>query len=260
MRTLAMTTTPPRSFPSEDSTSSLRLEAAMSLSNLKVLVTGASSGIGKATCQVLSKEGATVVGTGRNVEALQALKEEGSISDFVVGDISQPGECQKIVVEAAVNLLGGTLTTVVNAAGGLRGGAVGDGACNIENYEYNMTVNCRAPFEIMTAAIPFLKKCNDEKKEDKNRLFPAIVTVSSVNGKQSFAGCATYCMAKAAVDQMTRCASVDLAKYGIRVNNVNPGVIKTNLHRVSGLVQKWVSLGVTSTYNISPPFIDRWHE
>ena len=206
----------------------------MSLSHLKVLITGASSGIGRATCQVLSKEGATVVGTGRNMEALEALKEEGSISGYVVGDISQPGECQRIVADAAVNLLDGTLTTVINAAGGLRGGAVGD--CDLENYEYNMTVNCKAPFEIMTAAIPYLKKCSENANNEvdaSKRHFPSIVTVSSVNGKQSFAGCATYCMAKAAVDQMTRCASVDLAKWGIRVNNVNPGVIKTNLHRVS---------------------------
>jgi NAD(P)-dependent dehydrogenase (short-subunit alcohol dehydrogenase family) len=124
-----------------------------------------------------------------------------------------------------VDKLGGTITSIVNAAGGLRGGAVGDPYCDLANYEYNMKLNTQAPFEIITAVVPFLESCG----KDNN---PSIVIVSSVNGKQSFAGCASYCMSKAAVDQLTRCASVDLAKFGIRVNAVNPGVIKTNLHRV----------------------------
>uniref|UniRef100_A0A7S2GQH3 Uncharacterized protein n=1 Tax=Helicotheca tamesis TaxID=374047 RepID=A0A7S2GQH3_9STRA len=195
----------------------------MTLSNLKCLVTGASSGIGKATCEVLSGYGATVVGSGRNKDSLAALKAKGSIHDFVIADISQDGECARLTEEAS-KILGG-LTTVVNAAGVLRGGAVGD--VDLDNYQYNMRVNSQAPFEIMTHAVPYLKE-----QKDNN---PSIVTVSSVNGKQSFAACASYCMSKAAVDQLTRCASVDLAKYGIRVNAVNPGVVKTNLHKAAGM-------------------------
>jgi NAD(P)-dependent dehydrogenase (short-subunit alcohol dehydrogenase family) len=202
----------------------------MSLADLKILVTGASSGIGKATCEVMSKTyRATVIGTARNQEELEAMKKDGSLHDFILADITKAGECERIVIEA-VKLLGGSISTVVNAAGGLRGGGVGDDGCNLENYEYNMNVNCKAPFEIMTAAVPFLKQNTNNDA--------SIVTVSSVNGKQSFAGCAAYCMAKAAVDQLTRCASVDLAKYGIRVNNVNPGVIKTNLHRTAGMAEE----------------------
>lgn len=184
-------------------------------------MTGASSGIGKSTCEILTGYGANVIGSGRNEEALAAMKAEGSIGDFVVADITQDGECARLVTRAA-ELLGG-LTTLVNAAGGLRGGAVG--AADLDNYLYNMKLNTQAPFEIIFHAVPFLKQ-----QKDNN---PSIVTVSSVNGKQSFAACASYCMSKAAVDQLTRCASVDLAKDGIRVNAVNPGVIKTNLHKVS---------------------------
>lgn len=191
------------------------------LSSLKCLVTGASSGIGQSTCEVLTKYGATVVGTGRNEASLQKMKDAGSITDYVVSDITRDGECSRLV-EESVAKLGGSLTAVVNGAGGLRGGPVG--AADLENYYYNMRVNCQAPFEIIHASIPHLKK--------NSSMFPSIVTVSSVNGKQSFASCASYCMSKAAVDQLTRCASVDLAKDGIRVNAVNPGVIKTNLHRV----------------------------
>lgn len=194
------------------------------------LVTGASSGIGKATCSILTAYGAKVVGTGRNEEELIALKNEGGIYDFVVADITKEGDCER-VVSGAVSILGG-LTTVVNAAGGLRGGAVG--AIDLENYNYNMKLNTQAPFEIMAHAIPHLKEQKDK--------FPSIVTVSSVNGKQSFAACASYCMSKAAVDQLTRCASIDLAEFGIRVNSVNPGVIKTNLHKVRFAFWPWILL------------------
>jgi NAD(P)-dependent dehydrogenase (short-subunit alcohol dehydrogenase family) len=165
---------------------------------------------------MLTAYGAKVVGTGRNEEELTALKNEGGIYDFVVADITKEGECER-VVSGAVSILGG-LTTIVNAAGGLRVGAVG------AIYYYNMKLNTQAPFEIMAHAIPHLKEQKDKS--------PSIVTVSSVNGKQSFAACASYCMSKAAVDQLTRCASIDLAEFGIRVNSVNPGVIKTNLHKV----------------------------
>ena len=191
--------------------------------NYQCLVTGASSGIGRATCQVLTRKGAKVVGTARNEESLAALKANGDIVDYVVADITKEGDCERTVHRAA-ELLDG-LTTVVNAAGVLYGGAMGD--IDVSNYHKNMTCNTQAPFEIMVHAIPYLKK------EHNNNPSRSILNVSSVNGKQSFAGCVSYCMSKAALDQLTRCASVDLAKYGIRVNAVNPGVIETNLQKVS---------------------------
>ena len=119
------------------------------------------------------------------------------------------GECERLVSEAA-KILGG-LTTVVNSAGVLQGGAMG--SVDMSNYHHNMTANAQAPFEIMVHSIPHLRSSENA----------SIVNVSSVNGKQAFAGCVAYCMSKAAVDQMTRCASVDLANDGIRVNAVNPG-------------------------------------
>lgn len=140
----------------------------------------------------------------------------------MVADITREGECERMVTKAA-EILGG-LTTVVNAAGVLYGGATGE--VDLSNYQKNMTCNTQAPFEIVMHAIPHLKD------QDKS-ISRSIVNVSSVNGKQAFAGCVAYCMSKAALDQLTKCASVDLAKHGIRVNSVNPGVIETNLQKVS---------------------------
>merc|ERR1719343_1561008 len=70
---------------------------------------------------------------------------------------------------------------------------------------------------------------------EKHPNIASVVNVSSVNGKQAFANCVAYCMSKAALDMMTKCASVDLAPKGIRINNVNPGVIQTNLQRAGGM-------------------------
>jgi NAD(P)-dependent dehydrogenase (short-subunit alcohol dehydrogenase family) len=170
----------------------------------------------------LSREGAIVVGTGRNVDALKELQVTGAIRYTIVADITQPGACQ-MIVDDAVKLLdssssssggggGGGLDAVVNAAGVLQGGAMG--SVDMTNYHYNVITNTQAPFEIMMHAIPHLKQQPSS----------SIVNVSSVNGKQ--------------LDQLTRCASVDLAKDGIRVNAVNPGVIETNLQKTGGLSEE----------------------
>ncbi len=87
-----------------------------------------------------------------------------------------------------------------------------------------MDVNLRAPFRLMRAAAPHLATRAG-----------TIVNVSSVNGLRSFPGVLAYNVSKAAVDQLTRCAALELAPAGVRVNAVNPGVTVTNLHRRSGM-------------------------
>ena len=87
-----------------------------------------------------------------------------------------------------------------------------------------MNVNAKGVFLASKAAIPHLAKQEGA----------SIVNVSSVNGMQSFGGVMAYCASKAAVDHMTRCAAVDLAPLGIRVNAVNPGVTRTELQKRGG--------------------------
>jgi NAD(P)-dependent dehydrogenase (short-subunit alcohol dehydrogenase family) len=87
-----------------------------------------------------------------------------------------------------------------------------------------MDVNVRAPFRLIRQAASALAERRG-----------AVVNVSSVAGLRSFPGLASYCVSKAAVDQLTRCAALDLAPKGVRVNAVNPGVVVTNLHRRGGM-------------------------
>jgi NAD(P)-dependent dehydrogenase (short-subunit alcohol dehydrogenase family) len=90
-----------------------------------------------------------------------------------------------------------------------------------------MEVNLHAPFRLMRAAVPALEKSRG-----------SIVNVSSVNGLRSFPGVLAYCVSKSALDHLTRCAALELAPKGVRVNAVNPGVVVTNLHRRGGMEEE----------------------
>ncbi|HUF48286.1 MAG TPA: SDR family oxidoreductase, partial [Vicinamibacterales bacterium] len=114
------------------------------------------------------------------------------------------------------------LDAVVNAAGIIASGSVVE--TTDEGWDAMMAINVRAPFRLMRAAAAALISRKG-----------AIVNVSSVAGLRAFPGLASYCVSKAAVDQLTRAAALDLAPQGVRVNAVNPGVVITNLHRRGGM-------------------------
>ena len=82
-----------------------------------------------------------------------------------------------------------------------------------------MNVNLRAIYHISKLAIPHLVASGNG----------AVVHVSSVCGMRSFPNVITYCMSKAALDQITRCMALELASKNVRVNSVNPGVIVTEV-------------------------------
>ncbi|KAH8060022.1 hypothetical protein JL722_4979 [Aureococcus anophagefferens] len=119
---------------------------------------------------------------------------------------------------------------LVNSAGVLHAGAFaapdGAPAASIENFDVNFAANARAPYEMLVEATPHLVAAG---------VGAAVVNISSVNGKQSFATLGAYCGSKAAIDHIARCAAVDLAPHGVRVNNINPGVTVTPLQQRGGM-------------------------
>jgi NAD(P)-dependent dehydrogenase (short-subunit alcohol dehydrogenase family) len=132
------------------------------------------------------------------------------------------------LVSAARDGLGG-LTTLVNAAGIIANGSVEDTSDTA--WDEMLDVNLRAPFRLMRALTPMLiatRRASDPPAP------ASVVNVSSVTGLRAFPGVLAYCVSKAGVDQLTRCAALELAPHGVRVNAVNPGVVVTNLHRRSG--------------------------
>ena len=188
----------------------------------RAIVTGASSGIGRASAELLLNEGARVALVGRNESSLAEVTTNAPAgAAFVVtGDLSDQEQTEQCLARS-VEALGG-LDVLVNAAGILKSGRIED--TSLELWDEMMNINLRSVFHLMKLAVPHLERTRGN-----------IVNVSSVTGPRSFPGVLAYCVSKAAVDQLTRCVALELAAKGIRVNEVNPGVVVTELHRSGGM-------------------------
>jgi NAD(P)-dependent dehydrogenase (short-subunit alcohol dehydrogenase family) len=192
-----------------------------------VFVTGATSGIGHAVAVKFAAAAARVVALGRNQSALRqvetAIKNAGGEPLTLAVDVTNIGESQRAIDET-VNRFGG-LDVLVNAAGHISTGSIEN--TSLAAWDAMMNVNLRAVFQLMQIAAPYLIKTKGN-----------IVNVSSVTGLRSFPGVLAYCVSKAGVDQLTRCAALELAPQGVRVNAVNPGVVITEIHKRGGMSEE----------------------
>jgi NAD(P)-dependent dehydrogenase (short-subunit alcohol dehydrogenase family) len=203
------------------------------------IVTGASSGIGRAAALALASHGASVAAVARDEAALREVVEmmspgEGAV---VAHDITQ-ADAADVIVEAAIDEFG-HLDVLVNAAGIIAMGSVDQ--TDDALWARVMELNVNAAFRLMRAAIPHLKARRG-----------TIVNVSSVNGRRVFPGLAAYNVSKAAIDQLTRCAAIELAAAGVRVNAVSPGVTVTNLHRRGGMGEEQYDAFLTRSKETHP--------
>jgi NAD(P)-dependent dehydrogenase (short-subunit alcohol dehydrogenase family) len=190
-----------------------------------VLVTGGSSGIGRACALALGREGATVALAGRRRarldEAAENVRRAGGQPVVFEGDVRDEATCARWAQDCAESL--GGLDGLVNAAGVIGNGAL-DGTDPAE-WDRVMDSNARSVYLMTRAAAELLKKRKG-----------SVVNLSSVASNRPYAGLAAYCVSKAAVDMITRCSALDLAPHGVRVNAVNPGVVVTELHTVTSAV------------------------
>jgi NAD(P)-dependent dehydrogenase (short-subunit alcohol dehydrogenase family) len=192
------------------------------LSGKVALITGATSGIGRATALIFAESGARVAAVGRNTSALAALsndiKARGGEVFAIRADVTTDSE--RIVKQAVDGF--GRLDVLVIAAGHIVSGTIENTA--LEDWDKMLDVNLRAVFALMQHSVPFLQRTRGN-----------VVNVSSVTGLRSFPGVLAYCVSKAGLDQLTRCAALELAEKGIRVNAVNPGVVITEIHKRAGM-------------------------
>jgi NAD(P)-dependent dehydrogenase (short-subunit alcohol dehydrogenase family) len=190
-----------------------------------VLVTGGSSGIGRACALALGGEGATVALAGRRRarldEAAESVRQAGGQSLVLDGDVRDEATCARWA-GACENAFGG-LDGLVNAAGVIGNGAIDTTAPS--EWDRVMDSNARSIYLMTRAAAEPLKKRKG-----------SVVNLSSVASHRPYAGLAAYCVSKAAVDMITRCSALDFAPHGVRVNAVNPGVVVTELHTVTNAV------------------------
>lgn len=188
-----------------------------------VLVTGATSGIGQAVAHSFLGSGARVAAVGRNQTALDELLGVGEHNGELLkvrADVTDNEQLNEAVASVAAKF--GRLDVLVNAAGHISSGTIEDTA--LPAWDAMMNVNLRGPFYLMQLCAPYLIRTKGN-----------VVNISSVTGLRSFPGVLAYCVSKAGLDQLTRCAALELAAKGVRVNAVNPGVVVTEIHRRGGM-------------------------
>jgi NAD(P)-dependent dehydrogenase (short-subunit alcohol dehydrogenase family) len=170
----------------------------------RALVTGAASGIGRATVELLRDAGHEVIAADRS-ERVRDLAGAGVHP--VVTDVADPAARQTLLTEVD------RLDFLVNAAGVIRVAEIAD--VGPDEWSLMFRVNVEAPFFLTQALLPALRDGG------------AIVNVTSMAAKTSDEAAAAYSASKAALASITRSFAVALAPRGVRVNSVSPGIILT---------------------------------
>lgn len=204
----------------------------MDFNDKVVVITGASSGIGAAAALLYAKQSAKVVLVGRNEESLNKVAKQceaaKGIKPLVITAELSVDEDVKNIVEKTIKTFGQIDVLVNNAGVGIRGSIL-DG---VELYDQAMAINVRAAYLLTSLATSHLIKTKGN-----------IVNVSSVAAFKPIKDVdfLPYCISKAALDQFTKCLALELARYGIRVNSVNPGGTKTPFAESAGFSKEEVS-------------------
>ncbi|RXZ36313.1 glucose 1-dehydrogenase [Oxalobacteraceae bacterium CAVE-383] len=185
-----------------------------------VLITGALTGIGRATALAFAREGSRVVVSGRRDEAGQALAKElrglGAEAEFVHADVRFENEVQNLVEQTVKRF--GRLDVAVNNAGaeGESGPITEQSAAN---YEATFSVN----------VLGTLLSLKHEMRVMLAQGSGAIVNLSSIAGHVGIAGASVYVASKHAVEGLTKSAALEGAAAGVRVNAVAPGPVATDM-------------------------------
>jgi 3-oxoacyl-[acyl-carrier protein] reductase len=192
-------------------------EVRRSLDGKVALVTGGSRGIGRAIALKLASLGAEVAICGRNAAKLKetetGLREHGVKATSLVADVTKTGEISKMVEEVKSAL--GPITVLVNNAGmGVFGPAHEK---TEEEWDRLMNTNLKSVFLVSRAVIPGMIE----------RGGGDIINISSLAGKNVFAGGGLYCASKWGLQGLSGCMAEELREHGIRVSTVCPGSVAT---------------------------------
>ncbi|SFW91008.1 SDR family NAD(P)-dependent oxidoreductase [Amycolatopsis australiensis] len=187
------------------------------LSGTTALVTGGTSGIGRATAVALAGLGAHVVLSGRDATrgaaAVESIRAEGGKADFVAADLTDASSARSLAERARE--LGGHIDVLVNNAGIFPAGPTAE--TTEADFERVYATNVKVPFFLVAELAP----------EMAARGHGAIVNVSTMVASRGMAGMALYGSSKAAIELMTKAWAAEFGPSGVRVNAVSPGPTRT---------------------------------
>jgi NAD(P)-dependent dehydrogenase (short-subunit alcohol dehydrogenase family) len=198
----------------------------MRLADKVALITGAGSGIGRATALLFAKEGAKVVVSDVNeaptLETVEQIKADGGEAVPATGDVSRSIDAKRMVDEAIEKF--GRLDIVVNSAGISARNALPEGSSPEEVWDRVMDVNLKGTYLVSWHAVPEMEKSGGG----------SIINLSSIMGVVGYpegmgGGFNPYVPSKGGVLQFTRNLAIDYAKKNIRVNCICPGYVESNL-------------------------------
>jgi NAD(P)-dependent dehydrogenase (short-subunit alcohol dehydrogenase family) len=165
-----------------------------------------------------------VIAVGRNQKEFGSLRDDAQGAEGVIkvqlADIREHSQVERLINDTVQSF--GQLDVLVNSAGIIMNGSIQN--TTLDDWDKMFDINLRSLFFITQKCIPHLEKTKGN-----------IINVSSVAGTRAFPNVLAYCVSKAGVDQLTRCAALELGPKGIRVNAVNPGVVVSNLHKRGGM-------------------------
>ncbi|MGI5186691.1 SDR family NAD(P)-dependent oxidoreductase [Promicromonospora sp. CA-289599] len=191
------------------------------MKNKTALVTGSTSGIGRAIAVALARRGAHVVVSGRHAdrgaEVVNSIRSEGGRADFVGADLSDARSATELAVKAAAiaESAGGTLDILVNNAGIGAGGPTSGTEESI--FDAVLATNLKAPFYLVGHLAPAMAA----------RGYGAIVNISTLAAARALPGLSVYGASKAALDLLTKSWAAEFGAAGVRVNSVSPGPTRT---------------------------------
>jgi len=182
------------------------------------LVTGAASGIGRATALSFAREGAVVVVSDVDMpggeETVQMIQVEDGQAIFMRADVASPADVETLVETAMDNF--GRLDYAFNNAG-IEGEMASTADCSEENWDRVLAVNLKGVWLCMKSEIPAMQELGGG----------VIVNCASVAGLVGFRNLPAYCASKGGVVELSRATALECAGTNIRVNSVCPGVIRT---------------------------------
>lgn len=195
------------------------LDQLFSLEGKFAVVTGASRGLGKAIADALLRAGATVLLVSANQERLQAattaFQAEGLRARMHGCDLADKAQIADLL--AAIRRDPGRVDILVNAAGMTEGHALFDYPDEV--WERTLQVNLTAAFKLAQGVGALMAEQHSG----------SIINITSINAERGFPGNPAYVAAKGALKQLSKALAVDLAPYGIRVNNIGPGYFHTDM-------------------------------